>query len=138
MPLRWKTSRLLGSRRANAATNRQSAANRALISRLLGVNQPFIGCEGARQRFTQVAEPFADTFLLGDVTATRTRGCRASCRWRATTRSRTAPTGPGTGSFFACRSRSRIAPASEVVLGCEILINRMTALGRSASYRIGR
>ena len=26
MPLRWKTSRLLGSRRANAATNRQSAA----------------------------------------------------------------------------------------------------------------
>ena len=32
MPLRWKTSGLLGSRRANAATNRQSAANRALIS----------------------------------------------------------------------------------------------------------
>ena len=30
--------------RANAATNRQSAANRALISRLLGVNRPFIGC----------------------------------------------------------------------------------------------
>ena len=26
MPLRWKTGRLLGSRRANAATNRQSAA----------------------------------------------------------------------------------------------------------------
>ena len=70
MPLRWKTSRLLGSRRANAATNRQSAANRALISRLVGVNRPFIGCEGARQRFTHVAEPFADTFLLGDVTVT--------------------------------------------------------------------
>ena len=70
MPLRWKTSGLLGSRRANAATNRQSAANRALISRLLGVNRPFIGCEGARQRFTHVAEPFADTFLLGDVTVT--------------------------------------------------------------------
>ena len=70
MPLRWKTSGLLGSRRANVATNRQSAANRALISRLLGVNRPFIGCEGARQRFTQVAEPFADTFLLGDVTVT--------------------------------------------------------------------
>ena len=70
MPLRWKTSGLLGSRRANAATNRQSAANRALISRLLGVNRPFIGCEGARQRFTQVAEPFADPFLLGDVTVT--------------------------------------------------------------------
>ena len=71
MPLRWKTSGLLGSRRANAATNRQSAANRALISRLLGVNRPFIGCEDApRQRFMQVAEPFADTFLLGDVTVT--------------------------------------------------------------------
>ena len=41
MPLRWKTSRLLGSRRANAATNRQSAANRALISRLLGVKALF-------------------------------------------------------------------------------------------------
>ena len=70
MPLRWKTRGLLGSRRANAATNRQSAANRARISRLLGVNRPFIGCEGARQRFTQVAEPFADPFLLGDVTVT--------------------------------------------------------------------
>ena len=70
MPLQWKTSGLVGSRRANAATNRQSAANRALMSRLLGVDRPFIGCEGARQRFTQVAEPFADTFLLGDVTVT--------------------------------------------------------------------
>ena len=70
MPLRWKTSGLLGSRRAHAATNRQSAANRARISRLLGVDRPFIGCEGARQGFTHVAEPFADTFLLGDVTVT--------------------------------------------------------------------
>ena len=70
MPLRWKTSGLLGSRRAHAATNRQSAANRALISRLLGVNWPFIDCEGARQRFTHVAAPFADTFLRGDVTVT--------------------------------------------------------------------
>ena len=52
MPLRWKTSGLLGSRRAHAATNRQSAANRALM----GVNRPFIGCEGARQRFTHVAD----------------------------------------------------------------------------------
>ena len=33
MPLRWKTSGLLGSRRAHAATNRQSVANRALIGR---------------------------------------------------------------------------------------------------------
>ena len=70
MPLRWKTSGLLGSRRANAATNHQSAANRALISRLFGVNRPFIGCEGARQRFTHVAEPFTGTFLLDDVTVT--------------------------------------------------------------------
>ena len=70
MPLRWKTSGLLGSRRAHAATNRQSAANRALISRLLGVHRPFIGCEGARQRCTHVAAPFPDPFLLGDVTVT--------------------------------------------------------------------
>ena len=70
MPLRWKTSGLLGSRRAHAATNRQSAANRALISRLLGVHWPFIDCEGARQRFTHVAAPFPDTFLRGDVTVT--------------------------------------------------------------------
>ena len=45
-------------------------ANRPLIDRLVGVHRSFIGCEGARQRFTQVAEPFADTFLLGDVTVT--------------------------------------------------------------------
>ena len=56
--------RAIGSRRANAATNRQSVANRALISRLLGVHRPFIGCEGARQRFTHVAAPFADTCLM--------------------------------------------------------------------------
>ena len=49
----------------HAATNRQSAANRALISRLLGVHRPFIGCDGARQRCTHVAEPFADTFPAG-------------------------------------------------------------------------
>ena len=35
------------------------------------------------------------------------------------------------------RARSPAGEASEVVLGCEIL-NRMTALGRPASYRIGR
>ena len=35
------------------------------------------------------------------------------------------------------RSRSPAGQGSEVVLGCEIL-NRMTALGRPASYRIGR
>ena len=35
------------------------------------------------------------------------------------------------------RARSPAGQASEVVLGCEIL-NRMTALGRPASYRIGR
>ena len=55
MPLRWKTSGLLGSRRAHAATNRQSAANLALIGRSAAVYWPFIGCEGARQRFTHVA-----------------------------------------------------------------------------------
>ena len=33
--------------------------------------------------------------------------------------------------------RSPVGQGSEVVLGCEIL-NRMTALGRPASYRIGR
>ena len=70
MPLRWKTRGLLGSRRAHAAPNRQSVANRALISRLLGVHRPFIGCEGARQRCTHVAAPLADTFLLGDATVT--------------------------------------------------------------------
>ena len=70
MPLRWKTSGLLGSRRANAATNRQSVANRRSSAAYLGVNRPFIGREGARQRFTHVAEPFADPFLLGDVTVT--------------------------------------------------------------------
>ena len=36
----------------------ESGANQPLI----GVNRPFIGCEGARQRFTHVAEPFADPF----------------------------------------------------------------------------
>ena len=35
------------------------------------------------------------------------------------------------------RARSSVGQGSEVVLGCEIL-NRMTALGRPASYRIGR
>ena len=35
------------------------------------------------------------------------------------------------------RTRSSAGQGSEVVLGCEIL-NRMTALGRPASYRIGR
>ena len=35
------------------------------------------------------------------------------------------------------RARSPAGQGSEVVLGCEIL-NRMTALGRPASYRIGR
>ena len=35
------------------------------------------------------------------------------------------------------RARSSAGQGSEVVLGCEIL-NRMTALGRPASYRIGR
>ena len=31
-------------------------------------HRPFPGCDGARQRFTHVAAPFADTFLLGDGT----------------------------------------------------------------------
>ena len=35
------------------------------------------------------------------------------------------------------RARSSAGQGSEVVLGCEIL-NRITALGRPASYRIGR
>ena len=35
------------------------------------------------------------------------------------------------------RARSPAGQGSEAVLGCEIL-NRMTALGRSVSYRIGR
>ena len=35
------------------------------------------------------------------------------------------------------RARSQAGQGSEVVLGCEIL-NRMTALGRPVSYRIGR
>ena len=35
------------------------------------------------------------------------------------------------------RARSPAGQGSEAVLGCEIL-NRMTALGRPASYRIGR
>ena len=34
----------------------------------MGVHRSFPGCDGARQCFTHVAEPFADTFLLGDVT----------------------------------------------------------------------
>ena len=34
----------------------------------MGVHRSFPGCDGARQRVTHVAEPFADTFLLGDVT----------------------------------------------------------------------
>ena len=35
------------------------------------------------------------------------------------------------------RARSLAGQGSEAVLGCEIL-NRMTALGRPVSYRIGR
>ena len=35
------------------------------------------------------------------------------------------------------RARSPAGQGSEAVLGCEIL-NRMTALGRPVSYRIGR
>ena len=35
------------------------------------------------------------------------------------------------------RARSPTGQASEAVIGCEIL-NRMTALGRLVSYRIGR
>ena len=37
----------------------------------------------------------------------------------------------------ALRTRSPAGQGSEAVLGCEIL-NRMTALGRPVSYRIGR
>ena len=63
MPLRWKTRRLLGSRRANAATNREAAAKRPCSGR-----SSVVFCrDGTRQRVTHVAEPFADTFLLGDV-----------------------------------------------------------------------
>ena len=55
------------------------------------------------------------------------------------------PSYGSTGTFFryksiigdGLRARSPAAQGSEVVLGCEIL-NRMTALGRPVSYRIGR
>ena len=50
MPLRWKTSGLLGSRRAHAATNRQSAANRALIGRLLAVKAHASALRTSRSR----------------------------------------------------------------------------------------
>ena len=43
MPSRWKTSGLFGSRRANAATNRESTAYRQLIGRLLGAYWALIG-----------------------------------------------------------------------------------------------
>ena len=52
----------------HGAPTPRPTANRLLISRLVGVHRSFPGCEGARQRFTHVAEPFADTFLRGDVT----------------------------------------------------------------------
>ena len=55
-----------GNRGGSGSARRRR--DQPLIDRLLGVNRSFSGCEGARQRFTHVAEPFADTFLLGDVT----------------------------------------------------------------------
>ena len=48
----------------------QSAANRARISRLLGVNRPFIGCEGARSA------------LRKSRSRSRTRSCWATSRSR--------------------------------------------------------
>ena len=50
MPLRWKTSGLLGSRRAHAAPNRQSAAHRALIGRLLAVKAHASALRTSRSR----------------------------------------------------------------------------------------
>ena len=77
MPLRWKTRRLLGSRRANATTNRSSAAKRPFSGR-----SSVVFCrDGTRQRFTHVAEPFADTFLLGDVTVASDRVQPRLARW---------------------------------------------------------
>ena len=76
-PLRWKTRRLLGSRRANAATNREAAANRPFSGR-----SSVVSCrDGTRQRFTHVAEPFADTFLLGDVTVAYDRVQPRLAQW---------------------------------------------------------
>ena len=64
MPSRWKTSELWD----HGAPTPRPPAHRLLIGRLVGVHRSFPGCDGARQRFTPVAKPFADTFLLGDVT----------------------------------------------------------------------
>ena len=50
MPLRWKTSGLLGSRRAHAATNRQSAAHRPFIGRLLAVKAHASALRTSRSR----------------------------------------------------------------------------------------
>ena len=65
----------------HGAPTPRPTAKRPLSGRLVGVHRSFPGCEGARQRFRQVAEPFADTFLLGDVTVTYDHVQSRLARW---------------------------------------------------------
>ena len=70
-----------------------------------------------------------------------TRTTSARHRIRHGTRHTAARTGrrpcPYVANGESLRARSPAGQGSEVVRGCEIL-NRMTALGRPVSYRIGR
>ena len=88
----------------HGAPTPRPTANRLLISRLVGVNPSFPDCDGARQRFTHVAAPFADTFLRGDVTVASDRvqprlarrPPRARLRGGACARRAPAPAAPDT------------------------------------------
>ena len=97
MPLRWKTSELLGSRRANAATNRESAAN-----------QPFSGCSSVvswLRRRTPALHARRGA-VRGHVPAGRRHGRVRSCP----TPSR--PTPPRARLRGGARARGAPAPAA--------------------------
>ena len=103
MPLPWKPSGLLGSRRANAATNRQSVANRALssaaywalIGRLLAVKAHASALRTSRSRL-------------------RTRSCWATSRSRTIMFSPVSPDGPPARAYAVVRRTRRRGGAVRV------------------------
>ena len=89
--------------------------------------QALVVCENSAEQALRQATPAArgaDAGPSSGVSARQGRAENAFFRYKSII---------GSG----LRARSPAGQGSEVVLGCEIL-NRMTDLGRSVSYRIGR